>query len=53
MLLDALSKDFLLEYSYIEELCRHHPAVRDILLRLMPCVVGGPWSWKMCQNYEL
>jgi hypothetical protein len=42
LLLDALSRDFLLKFSYIHQFCRMRTSVVQVLTKLLPCMTGGP-----------
>jgi len=41
LLLDALSRDFLMTYANVEQLCRTKTQIPDVLSSLLHCVVGG------------
>jgi len=41
MFLDALSRDFLLRYSHIEQLCRIRVRAVDVIHKLLPCMLGN------------
>lgn len=39
--LDALSKDFVMNYSQFEQLTRSQNIVNEIAFKLLPCILGG------------
>lgn len=41
VLLNALSKDFILQPAHIEQLCRHREMGSEVVWRLLSCVEGG------------
>lgn len=43
-MLDAMSKDFLFNYSQFVQMCRSRAIIGDIVWRILPCVTGGTTS---------